>query len=155
LRKWVESFGGKTAGVAIVDDPALKGWGLHAAADAAAGDVLASVPRELCLMVRFMGCVCLSAPCCNQMTAAAAVPALLRRVPNDGDRETWAMKLGLALLSERVRPGSFFAPYIGALPAGHSGIPLFFGPGELTAIQDSVVIAEVKRRCVCNCCTAA
>jgi len=42
--------------------------------------------------------------------------------------ELWAMKLGLKLLGERAKIGSFWWPYISNLPETYS-VPIFF-PGE-------------------------
>jgi hypothetical protein len=42
----------------------------------------------------------------------------------------WRARLAVALLSERVRPESFFSPYIRNLPFEFLGMPIFYSPVE-------------------------
>ena len=52
--------------------------------------------------------------------------------------------MGAQLLAERLRgEQSFFHPYISQLPVGFQGIPMFFGPQAMAALQYQPVISQV------------
>ncbi|MQL92182.1 hypothetical protein Taro_024806 [Colocasia esculenta] len=60
--------------------------------------------------------------------------------------ELWAMRLGLKLLHERAKSGSFWWPYISNLPEGFN-IPIFFSGEDVKNIQYAPVIHQVNKRC--------
>ena len=43
-------------------------------------------------------------------------------------------------------PKSLFTPYINLLPAVHSGIPMFFAPDAVHALQYPPAVEQLKRR---------
>jgi len=69
---------------------------------------------------------------------------LIQLVP----KELWGGKLALKLLYERYRgEDSPFAPYIGSLPVGFPGIPIFWSKAELDALEYPPVSSQVVKRC--------
>ena len=55
--------------------------------------------------------------------------------------------MGLALLRERaLGPRSLFVPYVNLLPAVHRGLPAFFKPEAVAAMQYPPAVEQVKRR---------
>lgn len=68
---------------------------------------------------------------------------LIDQVPE----ELWSARLGLALLHERAKgPKSLFTPYVNLLPAVHRGVPLFFAPVAVAALQYPPAVEQLKRR---------
>lgn len=67
---------------------------------------------------------------------------LARHVPE----ELWAMKLGLKLLQERAKTGSFWWPYISSLPETFN-IPIFFPGEDIKNLQYSPLLYQVNKRC--------
>lgn len=73
----------------------------------------------------------------------AWLAALIEQVPED----LWSARLGLALLRERaLGPRSLFVPYVNLLPAVHRGLPAFFRPEAVAAMQYPPAVEQVKRR---------
>jgi Rubisco LSMT substrate-binding/SET domain len=88
---------------------------------------------------------------------------LIQKVPT----ELWGAKLALQLLAHRIRGSrsdsinyntdgktntrnnqiNDFAPYIAALPLGFPGLPMFFPPDAIAALEYPPVTEQVKRRC--------
>ncbi|XP_074320843.1 uncharacterized protein LOC141657489 isoform X2 [Silene latifolia] len=60
--------------------------------------------------------------------------------------ELWAMKLGLKLLQERAKAGSFWWPYISNLPETYS-VPIFFQGEDIKNLQYAPLIYQVNKRC--------
>ncbi|XP_078433030.1 rubisco methyltransferase family protein isoform X2 [Wolffia australiana] len=60
--------------------------------------------------------------------------------------ELWAMRLGLKLLQERARTGSFWWPYIGNLPEAFD-IPIFFSGDDIKNLHYAPLIHQVNKRC--------
>lgn len=67
---------------------------------------------------------------------------LARHVPE----ELWAMKLGLKLLQERAKTGSFWWPYISSLPETFN-IPIFFPGEDIKNLQYAPLLYQVNKRC--------
>ncbi|KAJ1437879.1 SET domain [Sesbania bispinosa] len=67
---------------------------------------------------------------------------LARHVPE----ELWAMKLGLKLLQERAKVGSFWWPYISNLPETYS-VPIFFPGEDIKNLQYAPLLHQVNKRC--------
>ncbi|XP_061351239.1 uncharacterized protein LOC133296297 isoform X1 [Gastrolobium bilobum] len=67
---------------------------------------------------------------------------LARQIPE----ELWAMKLGLKLLQERAKVGSFWWPYIGNLPETYS-VPIFFPGEDIKNLQYAPLLHQVNKRC--------
>ncbi|BBN67343.1 Rubisco methyltransferase family protein, partial [Prunus dulcis] len=60
--------------------------------------------------------------------------------------ELWAMKLGLKLLQERAKTGSFWWPYISSLPETFN-IPIFFPGEDIKNLQYAPLLYQVNKRC--------
>lgn len=56
--------------------------------------------------------------------------------------ELWAMKLGLKLLGERSKIGSFWWPYISNLPETYS-VPIFFPGEDIKNLQYAPLLYQV------------
>lgn len=56
--------------------------------------------------------------------------------------ELWAMKLGLKLLQERAKVGSFWWPYISNLPETYS-VPIFFPGEDIKNLQYAPLLHQV------------
>lgn len=67
---------------------------------------------------------------------------LSNRVPE----ELWAMKLGLKLLQERAKVGSFWWPYISNLPETYT-VPIFFSGEDIKNLQYAPLLCQVNKRC--------
>uniref|UniRef100_A0A2N9H9S2 SET domain-containing protein n=1 Tax=Fagus sylvatica TaxID=28930 RepID=A0A2N9H9S2_FAGSY len=63
-----------------------------------------------------------------------------------GGEELWAMKLGLKLLQERAKVGSFWWPYISNLPETY-GVPIFFPGEDIKNLQYAPLLHQVNKRC--------
>ncbi|KAL2233278.1 UNVERIFIED_CONTAM: hypothetical protein Sindi_1507800 [Sesamum indicum] len=72
----------------------------------------------------------------------SALIDLARHIPE----ELWAMKLGLKLLQERARKGSFWWPYISNLPETYS-VPIFFPGEDIKNLQYAPLLHQVNKRC--------
>ncbi|CAL5215226.1 unnamed protein product [Lathyrus oleraceus] len=60
--------------------------------------------------------------------------------------ELWAMKLGLKLLHERAKHGSFWWPYISNLPETYT-LPIFFPGEDIKNLQYAPILHQVNKRC--------
>ncbi|KAL3830736.1 hypothetical protein ACJIZ3_019538 [Penstemon smallii] len=60
--------------------------------------------------------------------------------------ELWAMKLGLKLLQERAKKGSFWWPYISNLPETYT-VPIFFPGEDIMNLQYAPLLHQVNKRC--------
>uniref|UniRef100_A0A2P2KQD8 Uncharacterized protein MANES_15G133800 n=1 Tax=Rhizophora mucronata TaxID=61149 RepID=A0A2P2KQD8_RHIMU len=74
--------------------------------------------------------------------ATSVLVNLAQQVPE----ELWAMKLGLKLLQERAKVGSFWWPYISNLPETYS-VPIFFSGEDIKNLQYAPVLHQVNKRC--------
>ncbi|KAK4371812.1 hypothetical protein RND71_007196 [Anisodus tanguticus] len=63
--------------------------------------------------------------------------------------ELWAMKLGLKLLQERAKKGSFWWPYISNLPETYT-VPIFFPAEDIKNLQYAPLLYQVNKRCRCG-----
>lgn len=68
--------------------------------------------------------------------------SLAQRVPE----ELWAMRLGLKLLQERAKSGSFWWPYISNLPETYN-VPIFFQGEDIKNLQYAPLLYQVNKRC--------
>ncbi|GLJ51840.1 hypothetical protein SUGI_1101270 [Cryptomeria japonica] len=60
--------------------------------------------------------------------------------------ELWTLRLGLKLLGERAKVGSFWWPYISNLPQAFN-VPIFFSREEIGNLQYIPLIHQVNKRC--------
>ncbi len=115
-------------------------WGVRATKDIQAGDILISVPFELCLSAY------------SRPPARGAPGSMFANLKDQADifyqgmamvlawlspqtTSTWQVKLGARLLAERAADNSFYKPYIDALPSEFPTHPLFYSPETVTSMQ--------------------
>jgi histone-lysine N-methyltransferase SETD3 len=146
---WVESNGGTVDGAAVhswFGADGGSGFGLQAAKTCPEGTTLITLPSKLHLTY-------------GNDTTDPRLLSLISKVP----AELWGAKLALQLLAHRIHAGADssddknssnstskldnFAPYIAALPLGFPGIPMFFPPDAIAALEYPPVTEQVKRRC--------
>lgn len=135
LPRWVGAAGGDAARVAVRAAGASLGYSLLAATGVAPGEALVALPKGLLLA---------DAPLADPAREAALL-RLQAAVPE----ELWGGRLALRLLAHRAAgEASPFAPYIGALPAGVPGLPMFFSKAGIDALQEYPPLhAQVLKRC--------
>ncbi|KAK3035599.1 hypothetical protein RJ639_033191 [Escallonia herrerae] len=133
LVKWVRAEGGfvhQSITIAQVDPCGL---GLVATEEIPKGSDLIALPDHLPL--RFDS---------NGARDSAVLASLVGQVP--GTEELWAMRLGLRLLQERAKIGSFWWPYISNLPETYS-VPIFFPGEDIKNLQYAPLLHQVNKRC--------
>ncbi|XP_057777551.1 LOW QUALITY PROTEIN: uncharacterized protein LOC130996060 [Salvia miltiorrhiza] len=135
LIKWVRREGGfvhQSVKIAFLEEekPNGLGLGLVASEDIKKGSDLIVLPDHIPL--RFEA----------KYAESSALTDLARYVPE----ELWAMKLGLRLLQERAKKGSFWWPYISNLPETHS-VPIFFPGEDIKNLQYAPLLQQVNKRC--------
>ncbi|KAK4706343.1 hypothetical protein R3W88_034105 [Solanum pinnatisectum] len=134
LIKWVKSEGGfvhKSIKIAQGDS---FGLGLVASEDIPKGSDLIALPQHIPL--KFDG------SSSESENSHSALIKLAHHVPE----ELWAMKLGLKLLQERARKGSFWWPYISNLPETYT-VPIFFPGEDIKNLQYAPLLYQVNKRC--------
>ncbi|KAG4999280.1 hypothetical protein JHK87_020352 [Glycine soja] len=73
-------------------------------------------------------------------------PSLLHHLARQVPEELWAMKLGLKLLQERAKVGSFWWPYISNLPETYT-VPIFFSGEDIKNLHYAPILHQVNKRC--------
>lgn len=134
LIKWVKTEGGfvhKSIKIAQGDS---FGLGLVASEDIPKGSDLIALPQHIPL--KFSG------SSSEPENSHSALIKLAHHVPE----ELWAMKLGLKLLQERARKGSFWWPYISNLPETYT-VPIFFPGEDIKNFQYAPLLYQVNKRC--------
>ncbi|XP_009768042.1 uncharacterized protein [Nicotiana sylvestris] len=137
LIKWVKSEGGfvhKSVQIAQGDS---FGLGLVASEDIPKGSDIIALPQHIPLKIGS-----LEAETSLDAGAHSALIKLAQHVPE----ELWAMKLGLKLLQERAKKGSFWWPYISNLPETYT-VPIFFPGEDIKNLQYAPLLYQVNKRC--------
>lgn len=130
LIKWVRREGGFVhPAVKIATSERRNGLGLVASEDIPKGSDIISLPENLPLQF-------------GTVEADSPMFKLVQHVPE----ELWAMKLGLKLLQERARKGSFWWPYICNLPETYT-VPVFFPGEDIKNLQYAPLLYQVNKRC--------
>lgn len=131
LLKWVRKEGGFVhESIKIAQVPSY-GLALVASHDIPQGSDLIALPPHLPL--KFDDFDDGSSPICTDLS---------HHIPE----ELWAMRLGLKLLQERAKTGSFWWPYISNLPETYS-VPIFFKREDINNLHFVPLITQVKKRC--------
>ena len=114
-----------------------EGWTLVSINGVTPGETLISIPKKLCIF---------SNP---EDEAAVKMPLLNTTIKlmSTLDKKQWRVRLALALLSERVRPNSFYRAYLRNLPFEFWGVPMFFNSTVFTMIQDYPMMQKTRERC--------
>lgn len=118
LIRWVEKYGGVfNADISL----GKEGWSLAAQGNVPTNTALVRIPKKLCIYAdaSFMGAPLLD--------STSSLMSSLQSTQ-------WRARLAIAILSERVRPDSFFSPYIRNLPFEFWGMPLFYTTSELRLV---------------------
>ena len=129
--RWIERSGGKVD--ATVHEE-FEGWTLHANRKLAAGTTLMSIPKALCIF---------SDPELMENPLLENAQILI----NSLDKKHWRARLAIALLSERVRPNSFFRAFLRNLPFEFWGMPVFFSTSDFGLMQDLTLMQRTRDRC--------
>ncbi|XP_076884718.1 uncharacterized protein LOC143533986 [Bidens hawaiensis] len=133
--KWVKKEGGFVHPLIRIADSGPFGLGLVASEEIPKGSDLIALPEH----------VSLKFPVIGNDDGDECLPGLInlaRHVPE----ELWAMKLGLKLLQERAKTGSFWWPYISNLPEAFT-IPIFFSGDDIKNLQYAPLLYQVNKRC--------
>eukprot|EP01018_Ginkgo_biloba_P038165 Gb_41393 [translate_table: standard] len=134
LMQWIRHEGGFVHQGLRLDDGGPSGLGLVSSQTISAGTEIISLPRHIPLALPPLD----SAP----DHPDAVLIDLARRLPE----ELWTLRLGLKLLGERAKVGSFWWPYISNLPESFN-VPIFFSKQEIQGLQYIPVIHQVSKRC--------
>lgn len=114
------------------EDNETYGLGLVASQDIPKGSLLIALPDHI--------------PLKFESDAGDGADSVLVDLASQVPEELWAMKLGLKLLQERARLGSFWWPYISNLPETYS-VPIFFQGEDIKNLQYVPLLYQVNKRC--------
>ncbi|XP_021746830.1 histone-lysine N-methyltransferase setd3-like [Chenopodium quinoa] len=133
LLKWVRKEGGFVhESIKIAQVPSY-GLALVASHEIPKGSDLIALPPHLPL--KFDDSI-------DGSASSPILTELARQIPE----ELWAMRLGLKLLQERAKTGSFWWPYISNLPETYS-VPIFFNKEDIQNLEFVPLITQVNKRC--------
>ncbi|XP_021293279.1 histone-lysine N-methyltransferase setd3 isoform X1 [Herrania umbratica] len=132
LVKWVKKEGGFVHEAVKIAQDTTFGLGLVASGEIPKGSDLIVLPDHVPLKFHSD----------RQDVAGSVLLHLSHQVPE----ELWAMKLGLKLLQERAKVGSFWWPYISNLPETYS-VPIFFTGEDIKNLQYAPLLYQVNKRC--------
>ncbi|KAK8657419.1 hypothetical protein V6N13_035660 [Hibiscus sabdariffa] len=132
LLKWVKKEGGFVHDAVTIAQDTTYGLGLVATGEIPRGSDLVVLPHHVPL--KFHSEI--------DDVADSALIHLSNQVPE----ELWAMKLGLKLLQERAKVGSFWWPYISNLPETYT-VPIFFAGEDIKNLQYAPLLYQVNKRC--------
>ncbi|PON81793.1 Rubisco LSMT methyltransferase [Trema orientale] len=135
LVKWVQRQGGFVHQALKIAQDSSHGLGLLASEEIPKGSELISLPEHIPL--RFGSFESDGGDEINSVLVDLA-----RQIPE----ELWAMKLGLKLLQERAKVGSFWWPYVSNLPEAYS-VPIFFPGDDIKNLQYAPLLYQVNKRC--------
>lgn len=131
LIKWVTREGGFVHhAVKIAQLDSSNGLGLVAKEDIPIGTDLIALPQHIPLHFN------------HDDNSHSLLLQLTSHVPD----ELWSMKLGLKLLHERAKLGSFWWPYISNLPQTYT-LPIFFPGEDIKNLQYAPILHQVNKRC--------
>ncbi|XP_030499723.2 uncharacterized protein LOC115715072 [Cannabis sativa] len=132
LVKWVRRQGGFVHHGLKIGEDSSHGLGLLASEEIPKGSELISLPQHIPLRFGSL----------ESDEIHSVLVDLAQKVPE----ELWAMKLGLKLLQERAKVGSFWWPYISNLPEAYS-VPIFFPGEDIKNLQYAPLLYQVNKRC--------
>ncbi|KAK9060089.1 hypothetical protein SSX86_020793 [Deinandra increscens subsp. villosa] len=135
LIKWVRREGGFVHPSVRIAESGPYGLGLVASEEIPKGSELISLPEHIPLRFPVIESD-------NGDESFASLINLARYVPE----ELWAMRLGLKLLQERAKTGSFWWPYISNLPETFT-VPIFFSGDDIKNLQYAPLLYQVNKRC--------
>ena len=118
LIEWVEKFGGEFKADIALDK---EGWSLASQTFVPANTPLIKIPKKLCI----------SSDVDAEPGGGSPLLSCTVKLMDSFDQSLWRARLGIALLSERARPHSFYAPYLHNLPVDFPSVPLYYTEHEL------------------------
>ncbi|KAJ4845844.1 hypothetical protein Tsubulata_030820 [Turnera subulata] len=136
LIKWVRLEGGFVHQAIKISNDGTTGLGLVASQDIPKGSPLIALPDHIPLKF---------GPIADDGAPPQVHPVLIN-LADQVPEELWAMKLGLKLLQERAKVGSFWWPYISNLPQTYS-VPIFFPGEDIKNLQYAPLLHQVNKRC--------
>lgn len=131
LVSWLQANGAMTRGVRVAAD-SRGGLGLVAAANCQKGQRLMQLPARVQLTR-------------GKESQEDAFAAPLEAISSTIPEPLWALQLGLKVLNERARHGSFWWPYIRCLPQRFT-VPIFFSPAAIAELHYPPLVEQVKMR---------
>ncbi|XP_022776463.1 ribulose-1,5 bisphosphate carboxylase/oxygenase large subunit N-methyltransferase, chloroplastic isoform X2 [Durio zibethinus] len=132
LLKWVKREGGFVHEAVKITQDTTHGLGLVASREIPKGSDLIVLPDHV--------------PLKFQSDKGDGAGSVLLHLSNQVPEELWAMKLGLKLLQERAKVGSFWWTYISNLPETYS-VPIFFAGEDIKNLQYAPLLYQVNKRC--------
>ncbi|CAK9140311.1 unnamed protein product [Ilex paraguariensis] len=135
LIKWVRREGGFVHQSVKIAEVEPHGLGLVASEEIPQGSDLIALPEHIPLKFGSLESE-------GGNGAFSVLVNLAQQVPE----ELWAMRLGLKLLQERSKKGSFWWPYISNLPETYS-VPIFFPGEDIKNLQYAPLLHQVNKRC--------
>lgn len=114
LMRWIEVHGGLFHAKVV---QTKEGWSLVSSKAFGRDDIIIKIPKRLCIFTD---------P--DEMEVPLSTNA--QKVIMSLHESNWRARLAIAILSERVKPDSFYKPYIRNLPFEFWGMPLFFSSSE-------------------------
>lgn len=135
LVKWVRREGGFVHPSVRIAESGPYGLGLVASEEIPKGSELIALPEHIPLRFPLVESDNGDESCSNLVNLARHVP-----------EELWAMRLGLKLLQERAKTGSFWWPYISNLPQTFT-VPIFFPGDDIKNLQYAPLLYQVNKRC--------
>ncbi|MBA0621022.1 hypothetical protein Godav_006677 [Gossypium davidsonii] len=132
LLKWIKREGGFVHEAVTITQDTTYGLGLVASGGIPKGSDLIVLPEHVPLKFQSDK---------DDEADSVSLP-LSNRIPE----ELWAMKLGLKLLQERAKVGSFWWPYISNLPETYT-VPIFFSGEDIKNLQYAPLLYQVNKRC--------
>lgn len=134
LVQWIRDEGGFVHQGLKLENEGSSGIRLVTSRPISAGTEIISLPRHIPLALPPLDA--------GADHTDAVLIDLARRLPE----ELWTLRLGLKLLGERAKVGSFWWPYISNLPQTFN-LPIFFSKEEVQSLQYIPLIHQVNKRC--------
>ncbi|KAI4357552.1 hypothetical protein L6164_001492 [Bauhinia variegata] len=135
LIKWVRREGGLVHQAVKIAQDESRGLGLVAAEEIPKGSELIILRDHMPL--RFNS---------TELEHEDGLDSVLVNLASQIPEELWAMKLGLKLLQERAKVGSFWWPYVSNLPETYS-VPIFFPGEDIKNLQYAPLVHQINKRC--------
>ncbi|KAF5939704.1 hypothetical protein HYC85_023963 [Camellia sinensis] len=135
LINWVRREGGFVHQAVKISQVDPYGLGLVASEEIPKGSDLIALPDHIPLQFGSL-----------ELDGGDAAHSVLVNLARQVPEELWAMRLGLKLLQERAKSGSFWWPYISNLPETYS-VPIFFPGEDIKNLQYAPLLYQVNKRC--------
>lgn len=157
LIRWIEDSGGSFQ-VNIENNKLTGGWSLCSSCDVKRGEIIASVPKSICIFSNVEQQRQFSDT--NVVTASGSKTSIVNNnlkchlldstqslMMSLNNEKQWRTRLAIALLSERFRSNSVYKMYIQNLPCEIRGLPIFYTSEEFEMIQDLALTQQSRERC--------